>query len=79
MKRFGIRDNVTKKFKVINYSKTGVKSQDSFVDFSSVTAAENYLSSLDFGLGNYYEIYDTKNKEIISPRIYKNENNRGRL
>jgi len=55
-KRFHIRDIETKK---INES------------FNSETSAINWIQSLAFGLGNYYEVYDSKNFEVSYKLIGK--------
>lgn len=77
MKRFIIRDVKTKEIKTINYS-TGRKKEDLItLDFSSTSAALEYLSSMGFGLGDYYEIYDTKEDIIIPAKRYKIKERRG--
>lgn len=69
MRRFVIRDIETKKIRTIN---------GMLLDFNSFEAAKTYLSSLQFGLGNYYEIYDTKYK-IIAFKYIMNVDDRKKI
>jgi len=56
MKRFIIKDKETKKIKRMNYK---------LLDFASYTSARDFLTSMKFGLGFYYEIFDDQEQEIV--------------
>ncbi len=55
MKRYIIRDKETKKIKYMNNIK---------LDFGSYLSASLFLNKMDFGLGEFYEIYDI-NEEVV--------------
>lgn len=59
-KRFLIRDIETKKTLVLNRKK---------MDFRSLYAAVNYMKYLEFGLREYYEIYDIDTGNIMDSKL----------
>lgn len=61
---FHVRDIETKKIKK---------------KFRSITSAKRYLQSLNFGLRNYYEIFDNQEQEVIFKYIHYDRRSRIRL
>ena len=75
MKRFWVRDIETHKILTENFNLGTQKDQIYTCDFSSVTAANAHIVFLEreFGLGQYYEIWDDKEQEVIDYRSYFNK------
>lgn len=59
-KRYLIRDIDTKKSKFTN---------NKICEFNSLDIAINFIGSMNFGLGNFYEIWDKKNKKVAYKKI----------
>jgi len=73
MKRFHVVDADTLQIRRVNFNLGKQKNQIFTCDFSSANAAQQYISSLDFGLDQFYEIWDDKEQEVIDYRSYFNK------